>query len=312
MLLRSVRPGVHAASLVFVLGLVAGAAVSGSQEPDAQNSLYRPQRVISFEHVRQELVLKCDVGMLVIRPIADNIAHVRYFPTLKRAASPAAAIGAAPPLPKYRAESTPGAIRLVLSQLTVSVDRRTAQLTFLDAKQNILLASRLCQLSRRPGAEGPDFNIHAEFLAPTDEAYYALGQYEDESLNQRGRTVSQWQDFQDPDGRPATMPFLVTNRKYGFAFDNASKTTVTPGKAGLTTWDAEAGDALSYYVIYGNTADDIYRGYRSLAGRPPLPSGSADIGGSGPCAGGAGPEGAVHAELHAGAPDGNCHMRQDS
>jgi alpha-D-xyloside xylohydrolase len=309
---RSGRAGANATLVILALGSLVTAALPWNQDPASQNSLYRPQRVVSFEHINQELVLKCNVGMLIIRPLADNVAHIRYFPTLRRTASPAATNVTKRAVPKYRAESTAGAIRLVLSQLTVSVDRKTAQITFLDAKKNVLLASTMYELRRRPVAEGDDFGIHAEFLAPKDEAYYGFGQHDDAALNQRGRTVSQWHDFQDPDGRTAALPFLVTNRRYGFVFDNTSKTTVTPGRDGLTTWDAEAGNALSYYVIYGSTTDDIYRGYRSLAGTPPLPPGSADIGGSRPSESGVGPKGAGHARQHAGALDGDYFVRQES
>ena len=275
MLHGGVQAGICATLVILVLGSAAGVSLPGNQDPASQYSVYWPQRVASFEHVNQELVLKCNVGMLVIKPVADNAASVRYFPALKRTASSAKTIGATPGAPKYRVESTPGAIRLALSRLTVSVDRGTAQITFLDAKRQMLLTSRLYQLRRRPGAEGDDFSIHAEFLAPEEEAYYGLGQIQDESLNLRGKTVSQWQDFQDPDTGMAGMPFLMTNRRYGFLFDNASKTTVTPGKDGLTTWDAEAGKVLSYYVIYGDEADEIYRVYRSLAKTTPLPLRSA-------------------------------------
>ncbi len=270
MLLRSVRTGVYVTFVILALGSLEVVSLPANQDPASPDSLILPQRVVSFEHVNQELVLKCTVGMLVIKPYADNIAHVRYFPTLKRAASPPGVISATPAVPKYRAESTLSAIRLVLSQLTVSVDRKTAQITFLDPKQNVLLASNLYQLRSSPGAGGDDFSIHAEFVAPEDEAYYGLGQHHDGWLDQRGRTVNLWHDFQDRVGETVAIPFLVTNRKYGFVFDNAAKTTVTPGKDGLTTWDAAAGSALSYYVICGNTADDIYRGYRYLTGTTPL------------------------------------------
>ena len=75
--------------------------------PASPGSACPPQRVVSFEHVNQELVLKCTVGMLVIKPYADNVVHVRYYPTLKRTASPPGAISVTPATPKYRAESTP-------------------------------------------------------------------------------------------------------------------------------------------------------------------------------------------------------------
>ncbi len=58
---------------------------------------------------------------------------------------------------------------------------------------------------------------------------------------------------------------------YGVIMDNPSRVTVRPGVGGTTTWEAEAGPALSFFVIAGDTADDIYAGYRLLTGATPLP-----------------------------------------
>jgi len=54
---------------------------------------------------------------------------------------------------------------------------------------------------------------------------------------------------------------------YGIVFNNPSRTTVTPGKEGLTSWDAESGTVLSYFVIYGETSEEIYKGFAFLTAR---------------------------------------------
>jgi alpha-D-xyloside xylohydrolase len=253
------------------LSLYLGIAWIAGQDAASPESVRSPQRVVSFEHVNKELVLKCDVGLLVIKAYADNIIHVSYFPGMEKTALPFWGLGATPLDPKYRIDSTVESLKLATSQLAVSVDRKTAQMTFLDPRQNVLLTSKQYYLKEAGVSGEATFNVHAEFVAPDDEAYYGLGQHQNGWMDQRGRTVRLWHDYEADGGEIIAVPFLVTNRRYGFIFDNPSKTTVMPGKDGLTTWDAEVGDALSYFVIYGSTTDDLYRGYRLLTGTTPLP-----------------------------------------
>ena len=226
-----------------------------------------PHRITSFEHVNQEVVLKCDAGVLIVRACADNIVQVRYYPRSARAALPRWGVGAPSAAVKYRVDSTPEALTLSTAQLTVNVDRKSAQVSFLDAKQNPLLSSLQIRLEE---FEENSYRIHAEFSASDGEGYYGLGQHSSGALDQRGKTVQLSHDS-TPDGDTIAIPFLVTNRKYGLIFDNPSKGTVVPGKEGVTAWDAQAGAALSYYFIYGNTTDEIYRGYRLLTGPAALP-----------------------------------------
>ena len=66
------------------------------------------------------------------------------------------------------------------------------------------------------------------------------------------------------------MPFVVTNRGYGLIWDNPSKTTIEPGFNEQTKWTSEVGDRVSFFVIAGNTTDEIYAGYRLLTGATPM------------------------------------------
>ena len=66
------------------------------------------------------------------------------------------------------------------------------------------------------------------------------------------------------------MPFLVTNKGYGLLWDNPSRTTIEPGFNEQTRWKSEVGDRVSFFVITGNTMDEIYAGYRLLTGPAPM------------------------------------------
>jgi len=236
---------------------------AGAQQAATTEAVCQPGRVTSFEHANRQLTLKCGAGTLIIKPYADNIINVRYLPgPVRTALSPAPAGKASA---EYKVESTLPAIRLMTAQLTASVNRSTAQISFLDAKHNLLVASRSYSLKAAPGLGEGVYSIHAEFAAPDEEAYYGLGQQPGSEQDQRGQTVRLWRGGPAGSGEETAAPFLVTNRNYGFLLDTSSRTTVTPGKDGMTAWDAEAGSELSFFVIFGETIEAINAGYQSLA-----------------------------------------------
>jgi alpha-D-xyloside xylohydrolase len=122
---------------------------------------------------------------------------------------------------------------------------------------------------RRPS--DPEFyQVGAVFASPADEHYYGLGQNHEGFLDHRGHTVRCWHDYTATGGPSIGVPFLVTNRGYGLIWDNPSKTTMEPGFNEQTRWTSEVGDRVSFFVIAGNTTDEIYAGYRLLTGATPM------------------------------------------
>jgi alpha-D-xyloside xylohydrolase len=122
---------------------------------------------------------------------------------------------------------------------------------------------------RRP-SDPAFYHVGAVFAAPADEHYYGLGQNHEGYLDHRGHTVRCWHDYNAAAGPSVGIPFLVTNRGYGLIWDNPSKTTVEPGFNERTLWDSEVGDRVSFFVIAGDTTDEIYGGYRRLTGATPM------------------------------------------
>lgn len=115
------------------------------------------------------------------------------------------------------------------------------------------------------------FRAGASFVAPPDEHYYGLGQNQEGILDHRGRTIDCKHNYDAPAGETVCVPFLVTNKGYGILWDNPSSTTISAGLQGRTTWQSRVGERVSYFVIAGATADDLYAGYRKLTGVTPLP-----------------------------------------
>ena len=143
--------------------------------------------------------------------------------------------------------------------------------TFVDGDGKPLLELVSCALEAVTVSGEATFQPKATFRSPDGEAYYGLGQHQMHWMDHRGQEVRLWHDYASEGGEIIGVPFLVTNRGYGVVWNNPSRTTLRPGVEGLTRWESEVGETLSFYVIAGATTDEIYAGYRALTGTTPMP-----------------------------------------
>ena len=114
------------------------------------------------------------------------------------------------------------------------------------------------------------YTVGATFASPDDEHYYGLGQNHEGFLDHRGHAVRCWNDYLATAGPSFCVPLMVTNKGYGVLWDNPSRTTIEPGFNEETRWKSEVGERVSFFVIAGKTADEIYAGYRLLTGPAPM------------------------------------------
>ena len=114
------------------------------------------------------------------------------------------------------------------------------------------------------GAKG--YKITAAFDSLQGEHYYGLGQQQKGWMDLRDHEIRCWHDYGALGGENVCVPFMVSSRGYGLVWDNPSKTTINLGFNGRNTWSSEVGDRVSYFVIAGETSDEIYEGYRLLTG----------------------------------------------
>ncbi len=122
----------------------------------------------------------------------------------------------------------------------------------------------------RRATDDPFYQVGASFASPDDEHYYGLGQNQEGFLDHRGHTVECWNNYVSTGGPTWCIPFLVTNKGYGLLWDNPSQTTIAPGFNEQTRWTSQVGSRVSFFVIAGDTTDEIYAGYRTLTGATPL------------------------------------------
>ena len=115
-------------------------------------------------------------------------------------------------------------------------------------------------------SDPPSYVVGASFASPDDEHYYGLGQNQEGFLDHRGHVVHCQHDYLAPSAPSVCVPFMVSNKGYGLLWDNPAKTTIAAGFNEQTNWTSEAGNRVSYFVIAGQTYDEIFAGYKQLTG----------------------------------------------
>ena len=112
----------------------------------------------------------------------------------------------------------------------------------------------------------PGYRVSATFDSPDGEHYYGLGQHQQGLVDLREHRIQCWHDYTAIGGETVCVPFMVSSRGYGLIWDNPSKTTVDLGFNLRNVWSSEVGDRVSFFVIAGDSSDEIYEGYRQLTG----------------------------------------------
>ena len=139
------------------------------------------------------------------------------------------------------------------SQLTVKQDAQ-GNLTFLTAKGKVLLREKNCDVKE----------ARQTFTLDKDEAIYGLGTIQNGKMNRRGEKKrmeqSNLEDFQN---------VLQSIKGWGIYWENYSPTLFEDNANGMT-FDAEAGDGVDYYFMYGGSADGVIAQMRHLSGDVPM------------------------------------------
>ncbi len=171
-----------------------------------------------------------------------------------------------PDTAKFFSGSTPG--------LDIQIKRADGSpLVELDGWQMAALNQKDDTLKNARGIKPEDlplYTVGANFRAPDDEHYYGLGENQEGYLDHRQRPITCAANYLAPASPTYCVPFVVTNKGYGIVWDNPSSTTIYPAFDEQTKWTSALGRRVSFFVIAGNTTDEIYKGYRQLTGVTPM------------------------------------------
>lgn len=121
----------------------------------------------------------------------------------------------------YTVKEQGDTIEISTEQVTAEVSRITGEVAFYDSNGRLILqeqkAGKIFTAAEVMGEQ--TYHVRQIFNSPADEAFYGLGQHQNNIFNYKGHNVDLWQY-----NMVASVPFLVSSKNYGILWDNNSRT----------------------------------------------------------------------------------------
>lgn len=114
-----------------------------------------------------------------------------------------------------------------------------------------------------PNHNGSDFKVKTRFEADDEEKIYGMGQYQHKFLNLKGTMLELAQR-----NSQISIPFYISNKKYGFLWNNPGIGKVTFAK-NLTEWEMYGTNYIDYWITVGENLKEITRQFTGVTGRSP-------------------------------------------
>lgn len=116
----------------------------------------------------------------------------------------------------------------------------------------------------KPIQGSTDFELTARFEAFDGEKIFGMGQYQEKNLDKKGACLELAHR-----NSQASVPFMISNRGYGFLWNNPAIGTSTFG-TNKTEWHAKSTKKLDYFITAGDTPAELEAQYSLATGRTPM------------------------------------------
>jgi alpha-D-xyloside xylohydrolase len=182
------------------------------------------------------------------------------------ATQPSLVVVAAPQAVPLDVKDAADTLVLTSAALRVDIDKRSGALAFYRPDGSLFTREQApAQLTPAEFSGAPSYTMTQAFSLTPDESLYGLGQYNEPTMDYRGRDVSMVQT-----NIGIVLPFMVSTRRWGVLWDVYSKMRFTDDAQGARFWAESAPAGADYYLVAGTTMDDLMAGYRQLTGAAPL------------------------------------------
>ncbi len=164
-----------------------------------------------------------DAGMMKIQVCAEDIFRVvaasgDSFSSRESLIVPKSKWQTVP----YSVKEQGDTIEISTDKITAKVSVKTGQVAFYNADGHPILREKDGGgkiISDADVMGEKTYRIQQVFKSPVNEAFYGLGQHQNDIMNYKGHNVDLWQH-----NIVAVVPFLVSSRNYGILWDNNSRT----------------------------------------------------------------------------------------
>ena len=114
------------------------------------------------------------------------------------------------------------------------------------------------------GTPSNNFEITMTFESDPDEKLFGMGQYQYPYLDLKGCLLEMAQR-----NTQASVPFLLSSKRYGFLWNNPAVGTANFGK-NLTEWKVRSSKQIDYWITAGDTPAEIEENYAKVTGTVPM------------------------------------------
>jgi len=210
--------------------------------------------------------LPLEAGTLEVTPYSTKIVRVCFYPDPALSLKESLVVIAKPSFDGWTIKHGKNGATLTSANLQVEVDSKSGVISFADKASSPLLKNsdipRSCNSNSVGGT--PSYRVRETFQVDSAQGLYGLGQYQDGKMNYRNTDVRIMQA-----NKISVNPFLISTANWGLLWDNYSDTQYQDLK-GVTSFESEYGDAIDYYIVVGDSMDEVIAGYRHLTGAAPM------------------------------------------
>ncbi|MCI8521854.1 MAG: family 31 glucosidase [Lachnospiraceae bacterium] len=230
---------------------------------------------MAFKVEGNKLIYRNDSEILQLEPWGKNSLRIRGTKTAAVSQEPWAllepeACEAQIQVDGKTASITNGKIRAEFNQF--------GWLTYYNQKGEVLLEERwrvnnggdktsplaICGREYKPIIGSSDYKITLRFEGQDGEKIFGLGQRQEKQLNMKGCCLELAQR-----NSQASIPFALSNRGYGFLWNNPAIGRVTFAN-NLTEWIAECSEHMDLWITAGDTPAEIEEAYAEATGKVPM------------------------------------------
>jgi alpha-D-xyloside xylohydrolase len=234
---------------------------------------------VSRQYLSQDgdrLVRRQGGEILWVEPWGENSLRVRA--TRQRAIDATQDWALEPPAPtKPQITITDDAARITNGRITATIDRygiveftnQTGERLLREYWQVLDTGAETSSIAipgraYKPVLGSDDCELTVSFQPQAAERIYGLGQRQIAELDMKGCTLELAHR-----NSQASIPFALSNRGYGFLWNNPAIGRVTFGK-NVTEWHAARTAQLDYWITAGDTPAEIEEAYAAATGKTPM------------------------------------------
>lgn len=232
-----------------------------------EKSIAKPDG-FSFVTLKHGVQLRIGAQVKNVMFYGPGIVRVNTTLGKTHTAQPSLTVVAKPPAPDFQIEDEASKLRITSAELLIDIDKKSGSLTFLRPDGSVITRERADQaveIKELTISDAPTYEVKQGFTLGTNESLYGLGQYDQRYMDYRGKEVRMIQT-----NIGIVVPFLVSTNRYGILWDVYSKSTFKDDASGASFWSESAPAGADYYLVAGNTMDDVIGGYRKLTGSAPM------------------------------------------